>query len=579
MKFFLFSIAVILGFSLCFTPAFAQEQLPHEKKIYRSPDGTLYVNKALPIYVRIACSPDENAKSHLLQSKATKQYTNPMYLDAEGFNSLRSPSAVDTVTKKIVLPKIDVMFEMYADSKAPKTKISYGEKANSNPEKTFYGKNIQVALSAEDALSGVEKTYISIDGAAFKEYTNTLLFDKEKKYTLAYYSVDNVGNAEKTNKIELTLDFTPPETNYEVSGDQKGNIYSKRSKIALVSKDTLSGVSTIYYSIDGGKTLVYTGKISLRALSEGEHKITYYAVDNVKNEETAKSMNFFIDDTPPIVVEEVLGDQFYINGKSYSSGRTKLKITAIDNKAGVKAIYYRINNGEKILYDKPFYFPNKEGKVSIKTYAVDNVNNQTASSSVESGKVQASYVDLTGPILDYAYIGRSFAMHDTVYINSKTKIKLKAYDAEAGVKKISYTLDKDSSKTYESPFTVAQGGFHEISFYGYDNVNNSNLSRMFFVNDDIGPEITFTFSVCPYGKKEAEGKTLDVYPSHAVIFPAAKDKMVGYDKMFYSVNGSPEKPLTGFISGFKKNTNYTIKIRALDKLGNENQINIDFLIE
>jgi hypothetical protein len=81
-------------------PAFlqGQDQPKHEKKIYVSPEGKMYVNKALPLYLRIATSPDDNAKTWLLRSEETARYSNPMYLDTEGYNTFRSPSAVDTAT-------------------------------------------------------------------------------------------------------------------------------------------------------------------------------------------------------------------------------------------------------------------------------------------------------------------------------------------------------------------------------------------------------------------------------------------------------------------------------------------------
>jgi hypothetical protein len=47
--------------------------------------------------------------------------------------------------------------------------------------------------------------------------------------------------------------------------------------------------------------------------------------------------------------------------------------------------------------------------------------------------------------------------------------------------------------------------------------------------------------------------------------------------MTYSINGSKEKPFTGFLSGFDK-TNVVI-IKAYDKLGNESKAQIEFGIK
>ena len=91
--------------------SFSQTQLKHEKKIYVSPQGKVYVNKTLPIYIKIASSPQANAPTYNLPSVTTSKYANPMYFDTEGRNTLRSPWAVDTVTKQTVNPKIEIQLK------------------------------------------------------------------------------------------------------------------------------------------------------------------------------------------------------------------------------------------------------------------------------------------------------------------------------------------------------------------------------------------------------------------------------------------------------------------------------------
>lgn len=573
----LYILCILLSFGFLVK---AQDQFQHEKRIYRGEDGRLYVNKDLPIYLRMAVSPEPDAKTYLMESEATKQYANPMYFDTEGKNTFRSPSAVDPETKKTIYPISDVIFEVYADSQSPDTKIQYGDVSKKYVNgKWFFGKGVEIELNSKDALSGVEKVYYSINKENFKEYNSKISLTEEKEYEVQYYAADNVGNAEKTQNRKFTLDTTSPVSSHIINGDQKDNVLSKRSTISLSATDESSGVYAIYYSIDGGRKQVYKGRIYINYLKEGEHTLTYYAVDHVKNEETKKEFVFFLDNTPPIVVEEVMGDQFYINGKAYSSGRTKLKITAVDNKAGVKAIYYSIDGAERQLYDKPFYLPSKSGTVRIKTYAVDNVNNSTGSSAVDQSKIHATYIDLSGPNLNFNYQGPTYTIRDTVYIGKNTKIRLRAHDTESGLKKITYSIDKDGTVDYDKPFPIDSEGFHEISYSGIDNVNNSNIGRLFFVTDLSGPEIIATFSMPSCNKTTIGTTQVDVYHSHAVLFIAAKDQKVGYDRMYYSINGQKELPLKGEIRGFKKGKDYVVKIRAVDKLGNENESIINFVIE
>ncbi len=159
----------------------AQEKPTYEKKTYVSPEGKIYVNKALGLYVWLSTSPDEGSKKYKLTSQETSKYSNPMYLDTDGFNSIRSPSAVDPETRKTVYPIRDIVFEVYADESAPKTKIDLG---NSIPfkldGKSYIEENTKLTLLSSDTHSGVESTYISVNGEPFKKYSSPITFTEER---------------------------------------------------------------------------------------------------------------------------------------------------------------------------------------------------------------------------------------------------------------------------------------------------------------------------------------------------------------------------------------------------------------
>jgi hypothetical protein len=104
----------------------SQEAVNPEKKIYVSPEGKVFVNKSLPVYIRLSVSPDSPDKSLWLKGANKPSVASPVYFLQEGRNSIRHPWAVDTVTKEIVYPKQDVVFEVYADSRPPRTIIRYG---------------------------------------------------------------------------------------------------------------------------------------------------------------------------------------------------------------------------------------------------------------------------------------------------------------------------------------------------------------------------------------------------------------------------------------------------------------------
>jgi hypothetical protein len=557
-----------------------QETLKHEKKAYISPDGLIYVNKSLPIYLRMALSPEDDAKTYLLKSKKTPKYANPMYLDTEGFNSIRSPSAVDTVTKKAVYPNQDILFEVYADSKAPVSRIDFGSSKTYEKENKLYVNGmINITLKAIDLTSGIENIYCSLDGDPFVIYTNPIKLDQEKEYTIKYYAVDNVGNTEKWHELIIIIDKTNPTTSYEISGDYFEKCISARSGIILKSSDASgTGVDYIVCKIDGGEVKKYISPILGAYLAPGEHKITYYATDKVGNTEHENLFEFYVDKTPPVIIQEIIGKSFFASGKKYTSGHSQLKLTTLDNMAGIKEVFYLLNGGEYKKYDQPVSLSKVTGNLTIKAKAFDNVNNETE--SIESGdKTIIPCVDMTGPVVKHGFSGPVFVFRDTAYVSSKTKIYFKATDNESGLARIEYTIDNDSAKAYQHEFSVGKQGIRNIYVTGYDNVENTSSTHFVLKVDTTGPEIYFRFSINPTGSKISADKVIEEYPRHIVLFLSSTDNMVGFDQMFYSFNGSQERKYEGLINYFPTQGDYNVKVRAEDKLGNETLKQIAFFID
>lgn len=553
---------------------YSQEQLQHEKKTYMSEDNKLFINKDLPIYLWLSTSKSENSQKHLLQSESCKDYTNPLYLDTDGINTVRTPSKVDTVTKKAVLPREDIIFEIYADGVTPVSKF----KTENGDFKMIKGKryasgDIKGILSAKDRLSGVAKTYYSINGAAFQEYYQPLDFTEEKEYTVKYYSVDNVGNAESIKTIVFTLDKMAPTGALQIKGKSEGNVVAGNARISIAFEDFGSGVGKVVYSIDNGKETAYSQDIHVGWMKEGKHTITYKSTDNVGNESASITYDFFIDKTAPKIIDELIGDIYYLNGKEFVSGRTQLKLTAIDNKAGVEEVYYSFNGDEYNLYTKPVDVPTGNKSLNITFYALDKVGNNNKNRNQSGTSTRMSYTDLTGPRLDYSLGGKVYKARDTVFINSSTKIKLRAYDNETQVKTLEYSLDKSSKQLYESPITVEKEGNVKLEYWGTDMLNNLNKAEYHFTVDNSGPEIFERFSSPAMSQKENK----NIYPSSITLFVSATDKGAGFSKMQYSINNSKLLSFNGMISGLLKNTTYSITVKSFDKLGNMSEKTIEFI--
>jgi hypothetical protein len=571
-------IVLLLACLLSISSLFGQE-ISHEIKNHVTDEGKIYWNKKLPVYLRIASTPDD--KGTLLKSENQSQFANPIFLDTEGVNYIRTRWAVDKTTMKTAVPQQEILMEVYADSKAPVNTLT----VSNAPKKirdgiTYYGLGLNMSLAAADELAGVSRIFYKINTGAYTSYSSAVPFGSEGSYDFEYYSLDNVGNYTTPAKESFIVDLRAPATYHNVNGLAIDNVITTSTKIYFTMEDSLAGVDKTYYKFDEGEYMLYDGKsLNTSKLGEGEHKLTYYSIDYVNNKESEKQFLFYFDKTAPIMAADILGDRYYADDQVYFSGRTKLKLTAVDNKVGVKEIRYSINGQEYQVYDQPFYLPSVSGQHTVSYYSVDNLENksqddvQGSSAAQYKHNVNKVYVDLTGPDLSQSFVGKYYSTRDTVFINKDTKVLIKGNDPESGIGKITYSMDGSSEEiNYSDPFTIQNKGFHLVDYYGYDNVNNRNVGRFFVYSDHDGPQIFHNFSAAPYEVK----KGLNVYSSDVNLYLAATDDKVGLATIYYSINDGTFAEFVSKVKAFKKNTKYKLTIKAVDLLGNETLTEVEF---
>jgi hypothetical protein len=161
-----------------------------------------------------------------------------------------------------------------------------------------------------------------------------------------------------------------------------------------------------------------------------------------------------------------------------------------------------------------------------------------------------------------------------MFISSQTHIRLKGSDPEAGMNRIEYSVDGSDPKEYTEAFTLEKEGYSAIDFTGFDNVDNTSSKSFGVKVDNTGPEISNSFGT---SRLRTEGK-LSVYPSHTVLFLNATDRVVGFQRLTYSLNGAPSKESSGMLEALPKGKNELL-VKAFDKLGNSNESTLQFIIE
>lgn len=574
-------LAFVFASALVVQSGYAQIQPEHAKRTYTDENDNLYIQKDLPLYLKISTSEDDKDGNILLKSKQSNAYVNPLYLDSEGLNTIRTPYAVDKTTKKTVMPLQDIVFEVYADGTAPKSRAEFnGAKKYERNAITFYGPDLRVSIFSKDGVSGVEDTYFSLDGSAFASYQQMLLMDKEGEHDLKFYSSDNVGNAEGPEFRKFIVDLTPPKTTYTITGPGSSNTISPQTVISLNSTDELSGVNNIKYYIDEGPATLYVKPIPFSNLADGDHKFTFYATDNVGNVEDnhdpKSNYAFYVDKVAPHVNATVKNDSYKNGDKQWVSPRSEVELIAVDAKSSVANIHYTLDQGGQSNYVSPFTLPNSQRLHTVFYYATDAVENRS------QNFVLPLFLDNTPPTTSIRTGDPQFFARDTLFVNRKTLVTLTSKDNESGLQKVQYSINDGVKNDYSNSIPLVNEGFQRIKFSAIDNVNNEEVEKVseFYV-DATGPQIFVNFSIKAIGEK----KDLQVYPNYTRMYIGATDEKCGTSTIKYSINGSPmqdySSPYSLDVSEksiFQNNLLYEVDIIASDKLGNESKQKVRFYI-
>lgn len=576
------SIAII--FVISTLNANSQEKIEHNYNWHVSENNNIYYNHKQPVYFWVSTSNEKTNNDVRLKSETTPQYSNPMYFDTEGYNTLRIQSAYNFDKRKIY----NIRYDIYADEFAPNTnlKTRYASKYKKG-NKLYLGKGLAIELNAIDKTSGLETIYYSVNGAPYQKYTGPFDIEDEIEYTIKYYAVDKVGNSGEIKEFKFQADFTAPKISKRIEGTNNGNILGKDAVIIAEALDELSGVKKITYSIDGDKPKTYTHPISALIFLGGEHTIKFYGFDNVdnsnygdKNNETESefSWDFTVDESAPEIEFDIEGDKYNAGNKTFVSGRSKFTLKATDALSEIKATYFGINKKAKNTYTSATSFNPSSGYQTINYYAEDVSNNKTRELST------TVYVDTEAPNSGIDIGSPKFFNRDTLFINKNTNIKLFSTDSHSGISKIEYKINDGSVNPYKDKIMLSGDGYQKITFYATDNVNNIEQEKTSHVMiDNNAPEIYVNFSVEPIRQQSKNGNMHPVYPTYTKMYLSATDKYTGQEDIYFTINnGRKYKYISSDQIASKslisKEGFYTVKITSKDKLGNESVKNISFYI-
>ena len=271
-------------------------------------------------------------------------------------------------------------------------------------------------------------------------------------------------------------DTNAPTTTIELSGTEGNNDWFVSDvNVTLTATDNGgSGVKEIHYILNGGtETVVSAATTTFSIVSDGNHTLDYWAVDNATpaNVEAAKTATIKIDKTAPMVTITAPADGNYYRTDTLTPPGLVYSVVDLNP--------YTVDvNG----------WSTDEGEHTVTVTATDEAGNV--------GSASVTYtVDNTPPVTE---IGLSGLVGNNGWYRSDVNVTLTATDSTSGVQEIHYILNGGETvvPAATTMFSIATEGIHTLEYWAVDNVGNEETSHFDEVKIDKTPP-TITASRSP----------------------------------------------------------------------------------
>jgi hypothetical protein len=204
----------------------------------------------------------------------------------------------------------------------------------------WYAPIVGMSLNATDNESGVNATYYQLNNEGWVTYTHSFYLVECGIIDFQFYSVDNAGNVEETNQVEIKIDCYPPilYISFDPSEpDGENGWYVSNITVILNATDDESGVKEIRYIYNGYHTI--PGDNGTFIIEDEVASVECWAIDNVENEEIHHLFIFDMDKTKPTITMEYTWKGNPITGYTFT-----FTATATDDKSGMERVEFYFNN-------------------------------------------------------------------------------------------------------------------------------------------------------------------------------------------------------------------------------------------
>ncbi len=430
----------------------------------------------------------------------------------------------------------------------------------------WYISPLQLSATASDATSGLASLKIDVDGTWSAFAGSKTLGDGS--HTVQFQATDNAGNVTTTAAQQYKVDTTAPVITAVVAGTSGSNgWYTSSVQVNASATVSISGVSALNVSVDGGAWNVYATPISL---SDGQHIVKFQAADNAGNS-ASTTLSVKVDTTAPTITPLISGTNGtnpstlpLVAGQSgWFTSAVQLSANATDNGSGISSTQVSVDSGAWQSIPATI---STEGQHTAAFRTYDNAGN-TASSS-------ASFkIDTIPPAITQTLAGTQGS--NGWYISTVTA-SATASDAGSGIASFQYRVDGGA---WQAGNTVTlDNGMRTVDFQVSDQAGNIQTASESAKVDTTPPQINFSSAL--------SGVTLS---GDVALSGLALDPVSGLSSVEVSTNnGSTWQQAATFMggewrltwpTGSLSNGAYNILLRASDNAGNKSSASTGLIID
>ena len=419
------------------------------------------------------------------------------------------------------------------DRKAPSTTADVPAPLDSG----WYAAAVKVTLTAADGLSGVDKTYYSVDGGLAQTYTGEFNHSQKGTHTIKFWSVDKAGNVEDKDaaghSITLKIDDVKP----TISGSRTpaANSFGWNNApvdVSFVCTDGESGIAGCL----GNET------VSAQTTTTGV-TVTGNATDNAGNTNEATVGPIKIDLTKPTLAGMPTTQD---NANGWYKGDVTIEWTGQDGLSGIDPSTEPANSlidGEgKDLKAGPKTVSDKAGNASDATYS-KLVNVDRTAPSISGKTVDESGADRS-PNTDG-------------WFNSAVRVRFACSDGLSGV-----------AECPADALLTADGKGLSAKATAYDKADNSASTTVGNINLDSHKPVSEAAIVCTSKNGYCRGSKATVNLTATDPAPADGVVTAGVKEIRYQLGSEGWKTGTTFDVPLNRSGKATVSFYAVDNAGN-----------